>query len=278
MCFKVPKGKLRARMSRKNAEHCRHLLYISSPRLTWSSIARNRQQSPLLRLPPEIRNRIYGLVLGGKQIQVCDAKNCASRHRCRSRKQKNRYDTYFHLRRRDLALLVSCHQIHEETKLLPFNHNEFEGHHWNIHLAVYHRLTDAQVSTITNVRVHVNNEDVNYFQDCDDFPAFSIRLSDRFLSTLQVLAHLRGLNKITVVWARKLQDGSRKENCAILKDQLLERVGSEMKQIARGADIEVVVLLSERELVNVESDSVSEAATCAISWRLSRPNDSAHQK
>jgi hypothetical protein len=92
------------------------------------------------------------------------------------------------------------------------------------------------------------------------------------------LAHLRGLNKITIVWAPKLQDGSREENWAILKDQLLERVGSEMKQIARGADVEVAVLLSERELVNVESDSVSEAATCAISWRLSRPNDSAHQK
>jgi uncharacterized protein (DUF486 family) len=38
MCFEVSKEKLRARMSRKNAEHCRHLLYISSPRLTWSAL------------------------------------------------------------------------------------------------------------------------------------------------------------------------------------------------------------------------------------------------
>ncbi|KAF1832937.1 hypothetical protein BDW02DRAFT_481961, partial [Decorospora gaudefroyi] len=115
---------------------------------------KDQQRSTLLRLPAELRLQIFELVLGGSQIRICDVTKCAIRlHKCRSRKQKLRYDTYFHLRRRHLALLVTCRQIHTEAKLLPFARNEFHGHHWSVHLAMYYRLTDAQVRAITNLRV-----------------------------------------------------------------------------------------------------------------------------
>jgi hypothetical protein len=38
--------------------------------LTTSRLLRNQQQSPLLRLPAELRNRIYEVVLGGQEVRL----------------------------------------------------------------------------------------------------------------------------------------------------------------------------------------------------------------
>jgi hypothetical protein len=241
--------------------------------LTLPSTTRNRQESPLLRLPPELRTHIYEIALGGRRIQVCDVKSCAStRHRCRTRAKKLTYDTYFHLRRRYLALLVTCRQVHEETKLFPFMLNEFVGYHWEIHLATYYRLTDAQVSAITNIRMYVNNDDVKYFLNGEKLANCGIQLSERFLSTLQVLAHLRGLNKITVEWTRQRWEDSWYEDWTILRERLLEETIKYMKQMGRGAEIEVAMLLSEPKLMNTESESLSTARTRSIAWNYSRPS------
>ena len=247
--------------------------------LTLPSTTRNRQESPLLRLPPELRTRIYEIALGGRQIRVCDVKSCAStRHRCRTRAKKLTYDTYFHLRRRYLALLVTCRQVHEETKLFPFMLNEFVGYHWEIHLATYYRLTDAQVSAITNIRIYMNSDDVKYCLNGEKLANFGIQLSERFVSTLQVLAHLRGLNKITIEWTRQRWEDSWDVDWTILRKRLLEEISNYMKQMGRGAEIEVAVLLSEPKLVITESELLSTARTRAIAWKDSLPSESLYEE
>jgi hypothetical protein len=49
--------------------------FLSMPHsLTTYRLLRNQQQSPLLRLPAELRNRIYELVLGGQEIRTVASK------------------------------------------------------------------------------------------------------------------------------------------------------------------------------------------------------------
>jgi hypothetical protein len=160
---------------------------------------------------------------------------------------------------------------------MPFLLNAFDGYHWDIHLAMYYRLTNAQVSAITSVRVYINNDDIYYYLKSDNSLTSTVQLSERFLSTLSVLAHLRGLSKITIEWIRQLWDDNWEGSRAILEGQLSERVGHDLKQMGRGAEIEVAVLLSERKLVNTESEMMPNAATYGIVWGFSRPGGSAHQ-
>ncbi|KAK4160311.1 hypothetical protein QBC43DRAFT_114109 [Cladorrhinum sp. PSN259] len=103
---------------------------------------RNQQQSPLLRLPPELRNRIYDLVLRVGQINVCYKK---WEHKKRFRKGVPYYETreggfWCRILRREqnpwpgnafrvepphgLTLLSPvCRQLYHETALLPYTVN-----------------------------------------------------------------------------------------------------------------------------------------------------------
>ena len=144
----------------------------------------NIEASPFFQLPASVRKRIYGYVLGGLQIRVCDTKNCKRLHRCRSKKRKLNCPAYFHLPRRRLTLLATCRQIHLETMLLPFSLNEFDGDHWDIHLAVYYRITDAQVSAITNIRIYLGKLDVQYKHSLKNECAIT-KLGSDLTSTLQ---------------------------------------------------------------------------------------------
>ncbi|KAF2036020.1 hypothetical protein EK21DRAFT_106853 [Setomelanomma holmii] len=60
---------------------------------------RNARKSPLLQLPAEVKNEIYGYVIGGRDINLAG------------------YRTVHHP---DIALLVVCRQIYQDTRLLPF--------------------------------------------------------------------------------------------------------------------------------------------------------------
>ncbi|CAI9629374.1 unnamed protein product [Alternaria burnsii] len=62
----------------------------------------NIETSPFFQLPASVRKRIYGYVLGGSQIRVCDTKNCKRLHRCRSKKRKLNCPAY-------IWKLCSCH-------------------------------------------------------------------------------------------------------------------------------------------------------------------------
>jgi hypothetical protein len=77
------------------------------------SVKRN-QNSPLLCLPPEIRNRIWEFALCGNDIRQV---NCGRRSNVFLPKPSERLNTF--------ALLRVCRQIYAETALLPFSGNTF---------------------------------------------------------------------------------------------------------------------------------------------------------
>ncbi|PVI04525.1 hypothetical protein DM02DRAFT_651474 [Periconia macrospinosa] len=68
-------------------------------------------KSPFLRLPPEIRNRIYEFVLGGRLLLLSPPE------------LRDGYPV------NSLALLLVCRQIHQETRDLPFTLNRFTVKH-----------------------------------------------------------------------------------------------------------------------------------------------------
>lgn len=90
-------------------------------------MTRNASTSPLLRLPPEIRLRIYKYVFGGQRLWID----------CHRHKYRNSYATHlgarfchFNItensnRRLDIRLLRVCRQIFTEAALLPYTLNEF---------------------------------------------------------------------------------------------------------------------------------------------------------
>ncbi|KAF2850756.1 hypothetical protein T440DRAFT_518050 [Plenodomus tracheiphilus IPT5] len=75
----------------------------------------NAKQSPLLRLPAELRNQIWELVLGGNICYV-DRKPWSMHNRKRQS---------FRVTNVHSALLRICRQVYSETALLPFQLNEF---------------------------------------------------------------------------------------------------------------------------------------------------------
>ena len=127
------------------------------PRLTnICSYDKNASESPLLSLPPELRNRVYRLVLGGRAIhlemkkgRICHAIcQCSVTEEELTKSDRSApqpafgalYDSRHeqcgfsfsnellnavrhHL---SLTLLLTCRQIHEEAALIPFANNTFE--------------------------------------------------------------------------------------------------------------------------------------------------------
>ncbi|KZL63257.1 wd domain-containing protein [Colletotrichum incanum] len=82
----------------------------------------NRARSPLLRLPPEIRNKIYRLLLAARRIHVHHDPKTSSFHCVALRPTANPW-TYkkHHLLSCGLTLLVRvCRQLYHETELLPY--------------------------------------------------------------------------------------------------------------------------------------------------------------
>ncbi|CAI6287124.1 unnamed protein product [Periconia digitata] len=79
-------------------------------------ISKNNQlQSPLLRLPPELRNRIYKYALGGKKLRPA-----GFIHRIKYEQNGRVTPPNF------VALLSVCRQIYAEARLYPFLLNTFE--------------------------------------------------------------------------------------------------------------------------------------------------------
>lgn len=73
---------------------------------------------PLLRLPPELRNRIWEYALGGHifTVRSCDPKSKVVHFEVSSEEKKG------------TTLLRACRQIYAETALLPFRLNAFMFH------------------------------------------------------------------------------------------------------------------------------------------------------
>ncbi|KAH7086760.1 hypothetical protein FB567DRAFT_549209 [Paraphoma chrysanthemicola] len=103
----------------------REAMYVSSPILlhslnrdnilTNNSTARNATSSPLLRLPAELRNKIYAYVLTGPN-EVYSFDYASNRHWLGNVPPKTTHP---------VALIRCCRQVDAEAKLLPFELNLF---------------------------------------------------------------------------------------------------------------------------------------------------------
>ncbi|KAH6857035.1 hypothetical protein B0I37DRAFT_304227 [Chaetomium sp. MPI-CAGE-AT-0009] len=143
-------------LNKERQRKIRNTLHRSLPQENTQELAlwtRNQQLSPLLRLPPELRNQIFELVLAVGQINVCFKK---WGRRVQIKNGQRHYETItggFYCRilgkdqnpwvgskanatepppRRGMTLLSPvCRQLYHETVLLPFRLNvwSFESLH-----------------------------------------------------------------------------------------------------------------------------------------------------
>jgi hypothetical protein len=107
----------------------------------------NRQSSPLLRLPPELRNQIYEYVLGGEIYYLLDSSG-------RMILIKNRYNGARRPQKHCFALLETCRQLHAETASLPSSLNTFASSSLTI-ANFFSKLTTAQQEAVKGVRLYL---------------------------------------------------------------------------------------------------------------------------
>ncbi|KAK1709725.1 uncharacterized protein BDZ83DRAFT_591797 [Colletotrichum acutatum] len=83
----------------------------------------NRTQSPFLRLPPEIRNKIYRLLLSNMGIHVLHDPKTGSFHCLALRPGANPWTCAAVLGRGLTLLVLVCRQLYYETELIPYREN-----------------------------------------------------------------------------------------------------------------------------------------------------------
>ncbi|KAJ4372367.1 hypothetical protein N0V83_004141 [Neocucurbitaria cava] len=146
--------------SASKSEHRVHKTY-SSGRVTRSQTAKrdqmylsNQKNSPLLRLPGELRNRIYEYALGGHLVEpVCGlgrletVKDCQLRYCPYESKKETDYKPWDEL----LALTYVCRQVNQEGRLLVFEINTFQVRKRIAFDAWLLYLKDDQKQAITSV-------------------------------------------------------------------------------------------------------------------------------
>ncbi|KAF7446426.1 hypothetical protein Ptr902_09458 [Pyrenophora tritici-repentis] len=92
-------------------------LFNVTPKRSEKELVKVNQQSPLLRLPPEIRNRIWEFALGGMVYRVKNPDSDRHRKLAPSPKQPA-----------GISLLRVCRQIYAEAAMLPSLLNTISFH------------------------------------------------------------------------------------------------------------------------------------------------------
>ncbi|KAF2036023.1 hypothetical protein EK21DRAFT_84397 [Setomelanomma holmii] len=126
-------------------------------------IQHNNREPALLRLPGELRNRVYGYVLGGANCVVPDWE-------LKIRRFAQDSQSY------PFAILEVCLQTYQETSSLPFSLNNFEIQSMAVLLSL--PLSKAQKSAISSIRLEavlMDKEDVE-----DDVPIFLLEASRQY--------------------------------------------------------------------------------------------------
>jgi hypothetical protein len=119
-----------SRCTRSNISGCfTRTLYVQNYSANVSQYTKNPQQSALLRLPAELRNRIYDSYLGGMEIHIGgkDSRNkpvCFRRPKHSSRHSEADWHQWCFP---PLALTQVCKQLHGETSTLILTLNEILG-------------------------------------------------------------------------------------------------------------------------------------------------------
>ena len=102
---------------------CKFTRLPHQEKLTAASTARNQEHSPLLRLPAELRNKIYHYVIVVERIRIWPSQMTM----IRSREYRV---CSFYVRKPTIhltALSATCRKLHADTALLPFRWNTFSG-------------------------------------------------------------------------------------------------------------------------------------------------------
>jgi len=108
--------------------------------LTRNRNLHNQRESPLLQMPPEIRNMIYTYVFKGLNWRIYKTKWSIER---------------LERRRNDLALLGTCRQISAETALLPFVLGRFDFRWFKFStesgIGLFKTISAAQLGAIQSI-------------------------------------------------------------------------------------------------------------------------------
>jgi hypothetical protein len=90
------------------------------------STLRNAQESPLLRLPSELRNKIYEYALGGLKISLGGRSEDGGIWYTFSQPINAGRFVSISKTRPTAPLMLTCRQIYTEAELLPFRLNQIE--------------------------------------------------------------------------------------------------------------------------------------------------------
>jgi hypothetical protein len=157
--------------------------------LTLSSTLRNRLDSPLLRLPAELRNKIYGYVLTQEAIRVAGPWGCDT---C----TRPLWVQHAHYPRHILNILEVCQQTYTEGRLLVFSLNQHVGDHLAIHEHVDKILTAEQRSALKEVHLEILNS--RPF-GCGNKLSIHGLMTSSLRPVLRYVSGLSGLRKIVLV-------------------------------------------------------------------------------
>jgi hypothetical protein len=132
--------------------------------------AKSNQESPLLRLPPEIRNKIWGYTLGHNIFRSI---------LIRLGKRKFKYEW---MSRPDephigLPLLATCRQIYSEAAIMPFNLNTFVADTLNGErnmLRAFKVFNAHQRKQITSIRLVYKSYDLLGSDALNDFNVYQL--------------------------------------------------------------------------------------------------------
>ncbi|KAL1795123.1 hypothetical protein ACET3X_006939 [Alternaria dauci] len=173
---------------------------------------RNHRKSPLLRLPAELRNKIYEYVFLSQPIRPF---------------REHREWPHWAYPRSQLNLLEACRQIYLEAKLFPFALNVFVGYAEHVIELLLTTFTTSQTDIISNVRLYVDA-----FGVYRDGKLPETGLKAWFIEELGDLCQLVSLREVTLIWF-----GS---DIEVVREHLEMSVLSIFKEAGR-ADIKIVV-------------------------------------
>jgi len=184
-----------ARNVSPNSEVLKH----RSAHISRLNLSSPQPESPLLRLPAELRNEIYHYVLGGLSIR---AKRSASPRefgidiRDVDSRSSAAWQTPGHL----LALTETCRQVYDETSLFPYSLNVFEYEHpldirrWTA------TLTSRQLGAIPQLRVErLHLETLGWMRDQIKIDPDTWNEILRSEAMAVSLCRLAGLKRVIVV-------------------------------------------------------------------------------
>ncbi|KAH5409324.1 hypothetical protein HBI46_172450 [Parastagonospora nodorum] len=114
---------------------------------------RNAEQSPLLRLPAELRTKIYQYTLGGLEITL--TRSIIAQRLCLNSRERAANDERhpFYKLPSPSATLLSCRQVNSEAKLLLFSSNHFSIESFEPFMEFLDALSPAQRNAIGTVRI-----------------------------------------------------------------------------------------------------------------------------